>query len=72
MLAACCFIFKFDGVGPAASAVIDDLNGLLEFSEPLRFKRSRASSSDSENSLKCFGRNGTGVETREVKNCTRH
>ena len=63
-------MFILDGVVDAASAVVEDLKGLLGLSGPwLRFKRSRASISASENSRRCFGRNGTGVETREVRNC---
>src|SRR5271154_1158644 len=52
-------------------------NGLatgLPFSLPgelLRFKDSRAFSSDCEKSRMCLGRKGTGVETRDVRNCQR-
>lgn len=47
---------------------VDASKPRLGLSVPLRFKRSRASNSASENSLTCFGRKGTGVDTREVKN----
>ena len=61
-------IFNFEGVG-GCSTVVEYLNGLIGLSAEFRFKRSRASNSASENCLMCFGRNGTGVDTREVKNC---
>lgn len=67
MLSACVSIFNLDGM-ETPSAVIDDFNGLFGLSGPFKFNRSSASSSASENCRKCLGRNGTGVETREVKN----
>lgn len=36
---------------------------------PLRLRRSRASISTSEKARRCLGLKGTGVETREVRNC---
>ena len=54
-------IFILDGVWTV-------LSGLIGLSEPLRFSRSRASSSASENCLRCFGLKGLGVETRDDRN----
>src|ERR1700722_164112 len=53
---------------PAVSTFEDD-NGLpLAWGEVLRLRRSRASISASENCRRCFGLNGLGVETRDVRN----
>ena len=52
------------GVNP-----LDEDNGVpLACGEPLIFRRSRASTSASENCRRCFGLNGFGVETRDVRN----
>lgn len=44
------------------------LNGLIGLSFPVKFNLSKASISASENWRRCLGRNGVGVETRDVKN----
>ncbi len=64
-------MFNFEGVVAASDRVVDVLNGLLGLSGllPSRFKRSRASCSAAENWRRCLGLKGTGVETREVRNC---
>ena len=55
-------------ISPAVSTFEDD-NGLpLAWGELLRLRRSRASTSASENCRRCFGLNGLGVETRDVRN----
>src|SRR5271154_2233535 len=55
-------------ISPAVSTFEDD-NGLpLAWEELLRLRRSRASTSASENCRRCFGLNGLGVETRDVRN----
>ena len=57
-----CMMFIFEGVmGESA------LFGLV--GDALRFSLSKASNSEAENCLACFGLNGTGVDTRDVRNC---
>ena len=61
-------MFNLDGAG-WESTVTDDRNGLLGVSDPPKFNLSKASNSASENCRVCLGLNGTGVDTRDVKNC---
>ena len=56
-------------VGVSGSALEACLNGLP--GEPCRFNFSKASISASENWRRCFGLNGFGVATLEVRNCSR-
>jgi len=70
MLAGLVSILILDGA-KCPSTGMEFLNGLPGLSGPLRFKRSKASNSASENCLRCLGRKGTGVETREDKNYQR-